>query len=192
MCLHVLILMYMHFCSRLEEINENELTKEDSAKLEEIFNLLVDCTKSRTTLVNSCPLQSPAPIQPSDRSVTQNVLIKSPMRLLSLTLCPLPKPSTTINPHMDFRRAVHSSDYYTVSVVNCINYVLSGICRVAFLLELALLALQVKHQKIAVDCLKELKSSGEAVSVRYSLKTSGNRGSSCNYIIETCKFIHGI
>uniref|UniRef100_A0A672I175 Uncharacterized protein n=1 Tax=Salarias fasciatus TaxID=181472 RepID=A0A672I175_SALFA len=47
--------------------------------------------------------------------------------------------------------------------VNCINYVLSGICRVAFLLELALLALQVKHQKVAADCLKELKSVGEAV-----------------------------
>ncbi|XP_049456510.1 cilia- and flagella-associated protein 46 isoform X3 [Epinephelus fuscoguttatus] len=34
--------------------------------------------------------------------------------------------------------------------------------RVAFLLELALLALQVKHQEVAVDCLKELKSAGEA------------------------------
>uniref|UniRef100_A0A3B5B3J4 Cilia and flagella associated protein 46 n=1 Tax=Stegastes partitus TaxID=144197 RepID=A0A3B5B3J4_9TELE len=44
---------------------------------------------------------------------------------------------------------------------------------VAFLLELALLALQAKHQKVAADCLKELKSMGEAVSVRYSLKTSG-------------------
>uniref|UniRef100_A0A3Q1FP01 Cilia and flagella associated protein 46 n=1 Tax=Acanthochromis polyacanthus TaxID=80966 RepID=A0A3Q1FP01_9TELE len=44
---------------------------------------------------------------------------------------------------------------------------------VAFLLELALLALQVKHQKVAADCLKELKLVGEAVSVRYSLKTSG-------------------
>lgn len=44
-----------------------------------------------------------------------------------------------------------------LSVVNCINYVLSGICRVALLLELALLALQVKQQKVAADCLKELK-----------------------------------
>uniref|UniRef100_A0A3B4YJ43 Cilia and flagella associated protein 46 n=1 Tax=Seriola lalandi dorsalis TaxID=1841481 RepID=A0A3B4YJ43_SERLL len=60
------------------------------------------------------------------------------------------------------------------SVVNCINYVLSGICRVAFLLELALLALQVKHQKVAADCLKELKLAREAVSVRYSFKTSGS------------------
>ncbi|XP_041803927.1 cilia- and flagella-associated protein 46 [Chelmon rostratus] len=34
--------------------------------------------------------------------------------------------------------------------------------RVAFLLELALLALQVKHQKVAANCLKELKSAGEA------------------------------
>ncbi|XP_074531827.1 cilia- and flagella-associated protein 46 isoform X2 [Halichoeres trimaculatus] len=34
--------------------------------------------------------------------------------------------------------------------------------RVAFLLELALLALQLKHQKVAADCLKELKSAEEA------------------------------
>nr|XP_046258124.1 cilia- and flagella-associated protein 46 isoform X1 [Scatophagus argus] len=34
--------------------------------------------------------------------------------------------------------------------------------RVSFLLELALLALQVKHQKIAANCLKELKMVGEA------------------------------
>nr|XP_029134601.1 cilia- and flagella-associated protein 46 [Labrus bergylta] len=34
--------------------------------------------------------------------------------------------------------------------------------RVAFLLELAFLALQLKHQKVAADCLKELKSAGEA------------------------------
>ncbi|KAK1905517.1 Cilia- and flagella-associated protein 46 [Dissostichus eleginoides] len=34
--------------------------------------------------------------------------------------------------------------------------------RVGFLLELALLALQVKHQEVAADCLKELKSAGEA------------------------------
>ncbi|XP_047198342.1 cilia- and flagella-associated protein 46 [Hippoglossus stenolepis] len=34
--------------------------------------------------------------------------------------------------------------------------------RVAFLLELALLALQVKHQKVAADCLKELKLAREA------------------------------
>lgn len=57
-----------------------------------------------------------------------------------------------------------------LSVVNCINYVLSGICRVALLLELAQLALQVKQQKVAADCLKELKSMGEAVSVRYSVE----------------------
>lgn len=59
-------------------------------------------------------------------------------------------------------------------LVSCINYVLSGICRVGFLLELAVLALQVKHQKVVAKCLKELKSSGEAVSTRYSLETSGN------------------
>ncbi|XP_068184453.1 cilia- and flagella-associated protein 46 isoform X2 [Antennarius striatus] len=34
--------------------------------------------------------------------------------------------------------------------------------RVAFLLELAVLALQVRHQKVAANCLKELKSAGEA------------------------------
>ncbi|XP_045926168.1 cilia- and flagella-associated protein 46 isoform X3 [Micropterus dolomieu] len=34
--------------------------------------------------------------------------------------------------------------------------------RVAFLLELALLALQMKHQKVAANCLKELKSVGDA------------------------------
>ncbi|KAM7408201.1 hypothetical protein PAMA_002070 [Pampus argenteus] len=34
--------------------------------------------------------------------------------------------------------------------------------RVAFLLELAVLALQVKHQKVAANCLKKLKSMGEA------------------------------
>uniref|UniRef100_A0A3B4VED7 Cilia and flagella associated protein 46 n=1 Tax=Seriola dumerili TaxID=41447 RepID=A0A3B4VED7_SERDU len=66
------------------------------------------------------------------------------------------------------------------SVVNCINYVLSGICRVAFLLELALLALQVKHQKVAADCLKELKLAREAVSVRYSFKTSGSKVLCCH------------
>lgn len=54
------------------------------------------------------------------------------------------------------------------------NYVLSGICRVALLLELALLALQEKHQKVAANCLEELKSAEEAVSTRYSLETSGN------------------
>ncbi|XP_055083461.1 cilia- and flagella-associated protein 46 [Periophthalmus magnuspinnatus] len=34
--------------------------------------------------------------------------------------------------------------------------------RVAFLLELALLALQTKHQEVAADCLKELKTAEEA------------------------------
>ncbi|CAJ1066948.1 LOW QUALITY PROTEIN: cilia- and flagella-associated protein 46 [Xyrichtys novacula] len=34
--------------------------------------------------------------------------------------------------------------------------------RVAFLMELALLALQLKHQKVAADCLEELNSAGEA------------------------------
>ncbi|XP_071380722.1 cilia- and flagella-associated protein 46 [Centroberyx affinis] len=34
--------------------------------------------------------------------------------------------------------------------------------RVAFLLELAVLALQMKHQEVAADCLKELKLAGEA------------------------------
>ncbi|XP_069001354.1 cilia- and flagella-associated protein 46 [Embiotoca jacksoni] len=88
------------FKNRLDEINEENLTKEDSAELEEIFCLLVDFTKTPAP-PGDCNLpQNPTPIQPSDR--------------------------------------------------------------VAFLLELALLALQVKHQKVAADCLKELKSSGEA------------------------------
>ncbi|XP_032397492.1 cilia- and flagella-associated protein 46 isoform X2 [Etheostoma spectabile] len=81
----------------LEEIKEDKLTKE---QLEQIFQLLMDCTKASTMPVNSSPLQSPTPIQAADR--------------------------------------------------------------VAFLLELALLALQVKHKELADDCLKELKSSGEA------------------------------
>ncbi|XP_041867180.1 cilia- and flagella-associated protein 46 isoform X2 [Melanotaenia boesemani] len=81
-------------------INGNKLTKEDFLRLEEIFWLLVDCTKTPATPVNSRPPQSPTPIQSSDR--------------------------------------------------------------VAFLLELALLALQVKHQKVVTDCLKELKSAGQA------------------------------
>ncbi|XP_040906348.1 cilia- and flagella-associated protein 46 [Toxotes jaculatrix] len=88
------------FKNRLEEINKDELTKEDSAKLEEIFHLLVDCTKASSTPVNLSPLQGPVSIQPADR--------------------------------------------------------------VPFLLELALLALQVKHQKVAADCLKELKWAREA------------------------------
>ncbi|XP_031140179.1 cilia- and flagella-associated protein 46 isoform X1 [Sander lucioperca] len=85
------------FKNSLEEINEDEPTKE---QLEQIFHLLMDCTKASAMPVNSSPLQSPTPIQPADR--------------------------------------------------------------VAFLLELALLALQVKHQELADDCLKELKSAGEA------------------------------
>ncbi|XP_026046614.1 cilia- and flagella-associated protein 46 isoform X3 [Astatotilapia calliptera] len=86
--------------NRLGGLNKDMLTKENSTRLEEIFHLLVDCSKEPATPLNSSPLQSSTPIQPSDR--------------------------------------------------------------VAFLLELALLALQVKHQKVAADCLKELKSSGEA------------------------------
>ncbi|KAF3708572.1 Cilia- and flagella-associated protein 46 [Channa argus] len=85
------------FKNRLKKINENELTKEDSVKLEEIFHLLVDCTSVVATPTASSPLQ--IPVQPADR--------------------------------------------------------------VDFLLELALLALQVKHQKVAIDCLKELKSMPE-------------------------------
>lgn len=58
-------------CSRLEGINGNKLTEEDSAKLEEIFYLLVECTKAPATPVKPSPPKSPTPIQPSDRSVTQ-------------------------------------------------------------------------------------------------------------------------
>ncbi|XP_070834007.1 cilia- and flagella-associated protein 46 [Chaetodon trifascialis] len=85
------------FKNRLEDMNEEKSTKEE---LEQIFHLLVDCTKVSTMPVNSSPLQRPTPIQSADR--------------------------------------------------------------VAFFLELALLALQVKHQKVAANCLKELKSAGEA------------------------------
>lgn len=62
-------------CSRLEDIKEDEPTK---VELEQIFHLLVDCTKVSATPVNSSPLQIPTPIQPADRSVTQSVLNKSP------------------------------------------------------------------------------------------------------------------
>ncbi|XP_039478106.1 cilia- and flagella-associated protein 46 isoform X2 [Oreochromis aureus] len=86
--------------NRLGGLNKDMLTKENSTRLEEIFHLLVDCSNEPATPLNSSPLQSSTPMQPSDR--------------------------------------------------------------VAFLLELALLALQVKHQKVAADCLKELKLSGEA------------------------------
>ncbi|XP_051816052.1 cilia- and flagella-associated protein 46 isoform X2 [Acanthochromis polyacanthus] len=99
-CITLDVIFKIQEFKKLEEINEDELTKEDSTKLEEIFYLLVDCTKAPATPVNSGPPQSPSFVLPSDR--------------------------------------------------------------VAFLLELALLALQVKHQKVAADCLKELKLVGEA------------------------------
>lgn len=63
------------FCSWLEKMNEGELKREDSAKLEEIFHLLRDCSKASTTPRNSSPLHSPIPIQVADRSVTQSVPI---------------------------------------------------------------------------------------------------------------------
>ncbi|XP_044228761.1 cilia- and flagella-associated protein 46 isoform X1 [Thunnus albacares] len=94
-----IIYKIQQFKSGLEEIKEDELAKKDSDKLEEIFHLLVDCTKASSMPVNSISLQI-TPIQPADR--------------------------------------------------------------VSFLLELALLALQAKHQKVAADCLKELKSVEEA------------------------------
>lgn len=84
------------FCSRLGERNEDERTKEE---LEQIFHLLVDCTKVSTTPVNSSPLLSTTPIQPDDRSVTQSALNKSPT-LTFVAPCPLPKPPTTIKPHV--------------------------------------------------------------------------------------------
>ncbi|KAM4591923.1 cilia- and flagella-associated protein 46-like [Odontesthes bonariensis] len=99
-CSTLAVIYKMQGFKKWIEINKNKPTKEDSAKLEEIFSLLVDCTKAPAMPVNSPPPQSPTFIQPSDR--------------------------------------------------------------VAFLLELALLALQVKHQKVAADCVKELKSAGEA------------------------------
>ncbi|XP_069395061.1 cilia- and flagella-associated protein 46 isoform X1 [Paralichthys olivaceus] len=88
------------FKNRLKEINDDELTNEDSVELEDIFRLLADCTKASSAPKNLSALQRAIPIQPADR--------------------------------------------------------------VAYLLELALLALQVKHQKVAADCLKELKSAREA------------------------------
>lgn len=173
LCSHICFRIY----SGLKEINEDEFAKRNSAELEEIFHLLVDCTKASSRPENSTPPQI-TPIKPSDRSVTQSVLIKSPIRHLSTFPVLSEKSPTTIktthgSPGAS-ARLVHGSDCRPECVVNCINYVLSGICRVAFLLELALLALQVKHQKVAAECLKELKSAGEAVSVPYSLKTSGS------------------
>uniref|UniRef100_A0A3P9P3C7 Cilia and flagella associated protein 46 n=1 Tax=Poecilia reticulata TaxID=8081 RepID=A0A3P9P3C7_POERE len=50
---------------------------------------------------------------------------------------------------------------------------LSGICRVTFLLELALLSLQVKDQEVAADCWEQLKLAEEVVSVNILFKTSG-------------------
>ncbi|XP_029305800.1 cilia- and flagella-associated protein 46 isoform X3 [Cottoperca gobio] len=85
------------FKNRWKERNEDEPKKKE---LEQIFHLLMDCSKVSATPVNSSPLQSPTHIQATDR--------------------------------------------------------------IAFLLELALLAFQVKHQEVAVDCFKELRSAGEA------------------------------
>lgn len=53
----------------------DELTKKE---LEQIFHLLVDCTKASSTPVNSSTDESPAPMQPADRSVTQSVRNKPP------------------------------------------------------------------------------------------------------------------
>lgn len=101
-------------CTRLLEINEDELTKEDSAKLEEIFHLLVNCSKTSTSPVNLSPLHGPIPIRPADRSVTQNARSNHlPSKLTFVAPCPLPKPSNNVNPHMDIPRAVHDSDYCT-------------------------------------------------------------------------------
>ncbi|XP_072246405.1 cilia- and flagella-associated protein 46 [Leuresthes tenuis] len=99
-CSTLAVIYKMQELKKWIEMNKNKTTEEDSAKLEEIFSLLVDCTKAPAMSVNSHTPQSPSVIQPSDR--------------------------------------------------------------VAFLLELALLALQVKHQKVAAVCVKELKSAGEA------------------------------
>lgn len=101
--------------------------------------------------------QSPPPARPSDRSVT-------------------PQPS--LSPF-----TAH------ITVTKC-----SGLCKLCFiwvcrgasLLELAVLALQAKHQKVAEECLKELKSAGEAVSVQCVPKTSSEERKS----LETCKCIH--
>ncbi|XP_076025398.1 cilia- and flagella-associated protein 46 [Genypterus blacodes] len=48
------------------------------------------------------------------------------------------------------------------SNASAVIYKIQELKKVAFLLELALLALQVKHQEVAAKCLKELKSAGEA------------------------------
>lgn len=119
-----------------------------------------------------CPWILPLRLHPSNHptGLWPKVSRLNPLSNTFLAPCPLHKSPTTIKPHM----ACTWLRLLFWSVVNFINCVLSGICRVAFLLELALLALQVKHQKVAGDCLKELKSAGEAVSVWYSLKTSGS------------------
>lgn len=68
----------------MEEINEDELAKKDWAKPEEIFHLLVDCTKASSMPMNST--SQITPIQPSDRFVTQSVPIKSPIQHFSCSL----------------------------------------------------------------------------------------------------------
>uniref|UniRef100_A0A3P8Q9U3 Cilia and flagella associated protein 46 n=1 Tax=Astatotilapia calliptera TaxID=8154 RepID=A0A3P8Q9U3_ASTCA len=58
---------------------------------------------------------------------------------------------------------------------------------IAFLLELALLALQVKHQKVAADCLKELKSSGEAVMMEVLCRRCDRRDSQSVVVIPQAR-----
>lgn len=165
-------------CSRLEEINVDEPTKEE---LELILHILMDCTKySPSPLISS---QGQTPVQPADRSVTQSVLNTYPTQ--QHYLHSILSSSFTSYYQIPWPWKIHvwcTHGYSKVTtwltllywcVGDCINDFLLGICRVSFLLELALLALQVKHQEVAANCLKELKSAGEAVSVRYSLNTSG-------------------
>uniref|UniRef100_A0A3Q0SCE1 Cilia and flagella associated protein 46 n=1 Tax=Amphilophus citrinellus TaxID=61819 RepID=A0A3Q0SCE1_AMPCI len=117
-------------------------------------------------------------IETSKREPRHHFMVFNASVLYFQTVHPLLQPGRSLHLVPSLRQVVQSLEevadqdhswraelmmQVTVRVVNCINYVLSGICRVAFLLELALLALQVKHQKVAADCLKELKSSGEAV-----------------------------
>uniref|UniRef100_M3ZZE9 Cilia and flagella associated protein 46 n=1 Tax=Xiphophorus maculatus TaxID=8083 RepID=M3ZZE9_XIPMA len=113
------------------------LTEEDSVKLREIFSLLVDSAKVIGAPVHSGSKQIPTPIQPCDRFVTQSVQVKSPL-FLNRRL-----------PETFSLGDEHGSDY--------------AIQIITFLLELALLSLQVKDQEVAVNCWEQLKLAEELV-----------------------------
>lgn len=132
-------------------MNGNQMSQEDMVKFESIFCLLVDGTEAP---VNRA--QSPAAAHPSDRSVTP-CSMRSSVPPWALMLSPFTA---------------------QITGTNCCGLCKScfiWVCRAGSLIELAVLALQVKHQKVAEECLKELKSAGEAVSVQCVLKTCCRR-----------------